>query len=187
APPASGGAPATGGWWRRGASRSARRRGTDPGLRAAPRAAALLNGWCLRRPGRPARLANPSPRPTRRTCPRGPERSSPDPPPDEALAERLGATARGQGMEEGPARAEELVGYWNDELQRELPAVDLFDAHVHLGHDIDGMRGEDDELLRIMDDYSFSRAFMFCMDEPDRHPGFRAPNDRTLSFAERSA
>jgi uncharacterized protein len=27
---------------------------------------------------------------------------------------------------------------------------------------------------------------MFCMDEPDRHPGFRAPNDRTLEYARRS-
>jgi hypothetical protein len=27
---------------------------------------------------------------------------------------------------------------------------------------------------------------MFCMDEPDRQPGFQAPNDRTLAFAERS-
>jgi len=27
---------------------------------------------------------------------------------------------------------------------------------------------------------------MFCLDEPDRHPGFSAANDRTLAFAERS-
>ena len=27
---------------------------------------------------------------------------------------------------------------------------------------------------------------MFCMDEPDRHPAFRAPNDRSLEFAKRS-
>src|SRR5947207_7623295 len=27
---------------------------------------------------------------------------------------------------------------------------------------------------------------MFCLDEPDRHPSFRAGNDRTLAFAERS-
>jgi len=27
---------------------------------------------------------------------------------------------------------------------------------------------------------------MFCLDEPDRHPGFRAGNDRSLAFAERS-
>src|SRR5204863_1008904 len=31
-----------------------------------------------------------------------------------------------------------------------------------------------------------ARAFMFCMDEPDRHPAFRAANDRTLAYAERS-
>jgi hypothetical protein len=28
---------------------------------------------------------------------------------------------------------------------------------------------------------------MFCLDEPDRHPAFRAANDRTLVFAERSS
>ena len=27
---------------------------------------------------------------------------------------------------------------------------------------------------------------MFCLDEPDRHPGFRAGNDRTLEFASES-
>src|SRR5262249_1079994 len=43
-----------------------------------------------------------------------------------------------------------------------------------------------DELTRLMDDYGIFRAFMFCMDEPDRHPAFRAPNDRTLAAAERS-
>jgi predicted TIM-barrel fold metal-dependent hydrolase len=34
--------------------------------------------------------------------------------------------------------------------------------------------------------YGFERAFAFCMDEPDRHPAFRAPNDRTLEAAKRS-
>jgi predicted TIM-barrel fold metal-dependent hydrolase len=37
-----------------------------------------------------------------------------------------------------------------------------------------------------MDRYGISRAFTFCLDEPDRHPGFRAGNDRTLEFAARS-
>ena len=37
-----------------------------------------------------------------------------------------------------------------------------------------------------MDEYGVSRAFMFCLDEPDRHPGFRAPNDRTLAYARES-
>ena len=37
-----------------------------------------------------------------------------------------------------------------------------------------------------MDKYGISRCFMFCLDEPDRHPGFQAGNDRTLAFGERS-
>src|SRR5947209_3033401 len=37
-----------------------------------------------------------------------------------------------------------------------------------------------------MERYGISRAFMFCLDEPDRHPAFSAANDRTLAFAERS-
>jgi uncharacterized protein len=90
-------------------------------------------------------------------------------------------------MDEALKRAQELVEEWDEELRRELPAgADIFDAHVHLGNDIDGMTGEYDELLRVMDRYAISRAFMFCMDEADRHPAFRAPNDRTLEYAERS-
>src|SRR5215217_7668538 len=48
------------------------------------------------------------------------------------------------------------------------------------------MVGDYDQLLGIMDRYGVGRAFMFCLDEPDRHPAFRAANDRTLAFAERS-
>jgi uncharacterized protein len=84
--------------------------------------------------------------------------------------------------------AQELVARWDEELRRELPeGAEIFDAHVHLGDDIDGMAGRYEELERIMDRYGISRAFMFCMDEPDRHPAFRAPNDRTLAHADRSA
>jgi uncharacterized protein len=43
-----------------------------------------------------------------------------------------------------------------------------------------------EDLERGMDKYGISRCFMFCLDEPDRHPGFRAGNDRTLEFAKRS-
>jgi predicted TIM-barrel fold metal-dependent hydrolase len=96
-------------------------------------------------------------------------------------------------MDEALQRALELVAEWDEELGRELPGwagsapgPQIFDAHVHLGNDIDGMAGDYDDLLRIMGRYGISRAFMFCMDEPDRHPAFRAPNDRTLAYAERS-
>jgi uncharacterized protein len=81
-------------------------------------------------------------------------------------------------------RAHELLATWKEEVRRELPPdAEIFDAHVHLGDDIDGMAGRPEELLGMMDEYGVRRAFMFCLDEPDRHPAFRAPNDRTLAFA----
>ncbi len=84
-------------------------------------------------------------------------------------------------------RAQLLMAKWDDELRQELPeGADIFDAHTHLGNDIDGMAGVYEDLEGGMDKYGISRCFMFCLDEPDRHPGFRAGNDRTMEFAERS-
>jgi uncharacterized protein len=84
-------------------------------------------------------------------------------------------------------RAQKLMAQWDDELRRELPEdADILDAHTHLGTDIDGMVGIYEDLETGMEKYGISRAFVFCLDEPDRHPGFRAGNDRTLEFARRS-
>jgi predicted TIM-barrel fold metal-dependent hydrolase len=86
------------------------------------------------------------------------------------------------------ARALELLDRWKTELTKLLPERSgIFDAHLHLGHDIDGMVGDYDQLEALMAEYGMTRAFMFCLDEPDRHPSFSAANDRTLAFAERSA
>jgi predicted TIM-barrel fold metal-dependent hydrolase len=85
------------------------------------------------------------------------------------------------------ARALELVERWKGELVRLLPPdTGIFDAHLHLGHDIDGMVGDYDQLESVMAEYGMTRAFMFCLDEPDRHPSFTAANDRTLAFAAKS-
>jgi uncharacterized protein len=84
-------------------------------------------------------------------------------------------------------RAQEIFASFAEQLKQELPAgADIFDAHTHLGHDIDGMVGVYEELIGMLDRYGFSRANVFCLDEPDRVPAFRAGNDRTLEFAERS-
>ena len=85
----------------------------------------------------------------------------------------------------------DAIGRANDLLERyaalalaELPAgTEVFDAHTHLGEDIDGMVGDRDELLAIQRAYRIVRSFVFCLDEPDRHPAFRAANDRTLAHA----
>jgi len=90
-------------------------------------------------------------------------------------------------VQEALQKAQELMAQWDDELRRELPdGADIFDAHTHLGTDIDGMAGIYDDLIRGTEKYGMSHCFVFCHDEPDRHPGFRAGNDRTLAYAERS-
>jgi predicted TIM-barrel fold metal-dependent hydrolase len=84
-------------------------------------------------------------------------------------------------------KAEALIEEYERVLRAELPeGAYLFDAHTHLGHDIDGMVGDYDELMGTLDRYGIDRAFVFCMDEHDREPAFTAPNDRTLAHAERS-
>ena len=84
-------------------------------------------------------------------------------------------------------RAGALVTSYEDALRSELPeGAALFDVHTHLGHDIDGMVGRHVELTMILERHGFSGAFVFCMDEHDREPAFRAGNDRTIDHGERS-
>ena len=84
-------------------------------------------------------------------------------------------------------RAKGLLARYDDELGTLIPeGAELFDAHVHVGSDIDGFEAPLDGLTAFLQRYGVSGAFAFCMDEPDRHPGFRAANDRTLAAAEAS-
>jgi len=84
-------------------------------------------------------------------------------------------------------RAQALIAGYDEQLAAELPeGIEIFDAHVHLGNDIDGFSGVYDELERITDRYGIARCFVFCMDEADRRPAFQAANDRTLGYARRS-
>ena len=81
-------------------------------------------------------------------------------------------------------RARGLIASYDDELARAIPAdAELFDAHVHCGTDIDGFTAPAGELVAFLRGSGVSRAFCFCLDEPDRHPAFRAANDRTLAAA----
>jgi predicted TIM-barrel fold metal-dependent hydrolase len=84
-------------------------------------------------------------------------------------------------------RARTIVETYEADLRSELPeGALLFDAHTHLGEDIDGTSGRYEELTATLDRYGLAGAFVFCMDEHDREPAFSVPNDRTLAHAERS-
>jgi uncharacterized protein len=84
-------------------------------------------------------------------------------------------------------RTVQLVADYEHETAALIPeGTVLFDAHVHVGRDIDGMTAPFGELVAFLHGSGVERAFAFCMDEPDRTPAFRAPNERTLEAAQRS-
>jgi predicted TIM-barrel fold metal-dependent hydrolase len=84
-------------------------------------------------------------------------------------------------------RAYTLFERFEEVVRDETPEGSvLVDVHTHLGTDIDGMVGDYDELERIQARAGIVRALVFCLDEPDRIPAFRAANDRTLAHARRS-
>ena len=87
-------------------------------------------------------------------------------------------------MEEVLERARGLVERYEGEARGLIPAgATLFDAHVHVGRDIDGMVAPYEDLAAFLERWGVERAFAFCLDEPDREPAFRAANDRTLKAA----
>jgi predicted TIM-barrel fold metal-dependent hydrolase len=80
-------------------------------------------------------------------------------------------------------RAQRILDGITERILGELPSETvLFDAHTHLGDDIDGMRARPDEMLAMFDRVGITGSFTFCLDEPDRVPGFTAANDRTLDL-----
>ena len=84
-------------------------------------------------------------------------------------------------------RAQRILDDVTVDVLTEVPeGAVLFDAHTHLGDDIDGMRGRPDEMLAMFDRIGVTSSFTFCLDEPDRVPAFTAANDRTLAYAAES-
>ncbi len=80
------------------------------------------------------------------------------------------------------SRAEQLLAQAYAEALSQVPeGAAVFDAHVHVGTDIDGFVSRREELLAFLDGSKATGAFCFCLDEPDRVPAFRAANDRTLA------
>ena len=59
-------------------------------------------------------------------------------------------------------RSQALLERFEADVRAELPqGAEIFDAHVHLGNDIDGMAGDFDELVAIQERHGISGAFMF--------------------------
>jgi hypothetical protein len=73
---------------------------------------------------------------------------------------------------------------WADSLLEQIPGVELFDAHTHLGqNDPDGMKQRPEELIGNLKLADARGAFVFPMHEPDGYP---AANDMVLEAARAS-
>jgi predicted TIM-barrel fold metal-dependent hydrolase len=81
-------------------------------------------------------------------------------------------------------RAEELLAAQGEGVAALVPeGAQPFDAHTHLGLDEDGHELSVAQHLRLMDEAGVSAANVFALNEPDREPAYRAPNDRILRWA----
>jgi predicted TIM-barrel fold metal-dependent hydrolase len=70
---------------------------------------------------------------------------------------------------------------WIEVIHEQLPGVDLFDAHTHLGqNDPDGMKQTGEELVSALRSAGARGAFTFPFHEPDGYP---AANDDVLAAA----
>lgn len=78
---------------------------------------------------------------------------------------------------------ESLIRPWFEQLQEQVPGIEIFDAHTHLGqNDPDGFKQTPQELLAILDSAQARGCFVFPMHEPDGYP---PANDEVLEVAER--
>jgi uncharacterized protein len=74
-----------------------------------------------------------------------------------------------------------LIAPWVQVIRDQVPGLELFDAHTHLGrNDPDGMKQTPDELLDALRQVNARGAFVFPMHEPDGYPN---ANDMVLAAA----
>ncbi len=77
-----------------------------------------------------------------------------------------------------------LIDPWARQLNDQVPGLQLFDAHTHLGqNDPDGMSQTPEELLEQLRVASARGAFVFPMHEPDGYP---PANDMVIGVAARA-
>jgi predicted TIM-barrel fold metal-dependent hydrolase len=72
-----------------------------------------------------------------------------------------------------------LMRPWSEVVLEQVPDLELFDAHTHLGqNDPDGMKQKPEELIAVLKAADARGAFVFPMHEPDGYP---PANDAVLA------
>jgi predicted TIM-barrel fold metal-dependent hydrolase len=79
---------------------------------------------------------------------------------------------------------ESVLKPWHDLVLEQVPGLELFDAHTHIGqNDPDGFKQEPQQLIASLERAHARGAFVFPMHEPD---GYRTANDAVLAAARES-
>ncbi len=87
-------------------------------------------------------------------------------------------------MDVAITRAYELLDEQHAAVRALLPPdCEVIDAHTHLGLDEDGTSLSLEDHLATLDAAGVAGAFVFALNEPDREPAYRKPNDRVLAWA----
>jgi uncharacterized protein len=77
-----------------------------------------------------------------------------------------------------------LLRPWTEVVVQQIPGLELFDAHTHVGqNDPDGMKQTPEELIFALERAQARGAFVFPFHEPD---GYEQANDAVLEAAEDS-
>jgi len=77
-----------------------------------------------------------------------------------------------------------LIGPWIEVVRDQVPGLELFDAHLHIGqNDPDGMHATPEEIVETLELAGAVGGFVFPMHEPDGYP---PANDMVLEAAERA-
>jgi uncharacterized protein len=78
----------------------------------------------------------------------------------------------------------EALRPWTEVIFEQVPGIELFDAHTHLGfNDPDGMKQSGEELVSSLQAAGARGAFTFPFHEPD---GYRAANDAVIEAGRQS-
>ncbi len=86
-------------------------------------------------------------------------------------------TEKRLGGDLGALTSGAMAGPW-EWVQRKIPAgTQVFDAHAHIGADLDGRKMSADGMKRRMDAANVSRAIVFPLNDPNAHDDYSGPND----------
>jgi uncharacterized protein len=78
---------------------------------------------------------------------------------------------------------DELIMPWLERLREDIPGLEAFDVHTHIGaNDPDGYRCTTEQLTQVLERVD-ARGVVFPMHEPEGYPG---PNDMVLAAAAES-